>query len=313
MGYILLGHGGLDVHPAVLPPDMEIVALPRGTTLRFFADTGQQLSYGPMDLDGWDRLTAHLPALDCTRVTYNLTLEDAGDDAAIVLQNDPLLGGHELVRPGIGDIPGRIRLCAGTRTTCPTAPAQVARGMAHACDGIFGRPEFRGKELFWIACTSVFNADEAVLEAALDRMPKSVLLGTHPDHIPVLGASHLASVRQRNAANIARGEQASDHDYFIVGSTLFLGPDYGDGIRHYLTAVDDPHTSLYRVSALDDGTVVVGFWGIPPEWEDFVITAVGEFAPEARIEFYDSGSEESAESASGRSTSTSSASGDGLP
>jgi hypothetical protein len=43
MGHILLGHGALNVHPSVIKPEMEWVAVPAGTTIQFYADTGQGL------------------------------------------------------------------------------------------------------------------------------------------------------------------------------------------------------------------------------------------------------------------------------
>lgn len=156
MGYILLGHGGLDIEPLVTPADMEFVAIPEGTTLQFYADAGQGLLYGSRHLDIWDQLQTPWPALDSTRVTYNLALHHARELLPEDLWDDPQLRGHTLVRPGVDGAADPLRMCTGTAKSCPTEPRAVAAGETHTCDGVLAT--YHG-DLHWLACTFFARAD----------------------------------------------------------------------------------------------------------------------------------------------------------
>src|SRR6185295_19914221 len=101
MGYVLLGHGGLDVESGTMPDDMEWVAIPQGTTIQFYSDAGQTLVYGSQELDFFATLTKPWGALDSTNVTYNLTLHSAKELWGEELKNNPSFGGHTLIRAGV--------------------------------------------------------------------------------------------------------------------------------------------------------------------------------------------------------------------
>lgn len=193
MGYVFLGHGGLDVDPSVIPQDMEWVAVPQGTTIQFYGDTGQTLMYGSDDLDVWNQLTVHLDPVDSTRVTYNLALSSAKELWGEELKNSPDFAGHTLIRAGVDGVPDPILMCTGhsgkdpddptklSEGACPTDPRQVAAGAKHCCDGILGK--YTG-DLFWMACTVVVNAGPKEQEAvggALGSAPVDVVVGQDPD------------------------------------------------------------------------------------------------------------------------------------
>ncbi len=155
MGFILLGHGGLDVDPNVTARDMEFVAIPRGTVLRFFADSGQGVLFGSGSPALWEQLEPPWPALDASAVTYNLSLYSAQELWDEELRAWLPVAEHTLVRAGVAGVPDPLRMCTGTRATCPVDPTAVARGSEHTCDGVLGT--YAG-ELVWVACTSFERA-----------------------------------------------------------------------------------------------------------------------------------------------------------
>jgi hypothetical protein len=187
MGYVLLGHGGLDVESGTMPADMEWVAIPSGTTLQFYSDTGQTLAYASKQLDLFESMTQPWDALDSTKVTYNLTLHSAKELWPEELKNNPGFAGHTLIRAGV-DEPDPIRLCTGTRATCPTDPRQVASGATHTCSGILGK--YAG-EIHWLACT-VVSGDQTAVTAARGDAPPDALLGTDPDSIVAQALTYAA-------------------------------------------------------------------------------------------------------------------------
>jgi hypothetical protein len=177
----MLGHGALNVDPSVTSPEMEWVAVPTGTTIQFYADTGQGLWYGSAHLDVFSQLTAHLDPVDSAHVTYNLSLYSAKELWDEELKNNPDFGGHTLIRAGVDGVPDPVRMCTGTRATCPTDPRQVAAGATHKCEGILAK--YPG-EIFWLACTSLYKAKpetKKIAEAALDSGDTRVMLGQDPD------------------------------------------------------------------------------------------------------------------------------------
>jgi hypothetical protein len=195
MGYVFLGHGALNIDPSVTPQDMEWVAVPQGTTIQFYADTGQTLCYNHKELDAFSQLTRHLDPVDSTHVTYNLLLYSAKELWDEELKNSPNFGGHTLIRAGIDGVPDPTRMCTGTRDTCPTDPRQIASGATHNCDGILAK--FKG-EMHWLACTSITKAKDGKAEAlpedvnqavagARGDAPKNAILGQDPDTIATVG------------------------------------------------------------------------------------------------------------------------------
>jgi hypothetical protein len=193
MGYVFLGHGALDVDSSVIPQDMEWVAVPQGTTIQFYSDTGQTLMYGSSDLDVWNQLTRQLDPVDPSHVTYNLALSSAKELWAEELKNSPDFAGHTLIRAGVDGVPDPILMCTGhsgkdpddpTKLedgACPTDPRQVAAGAKHVCNGILGK--YSG-EMFWMACTEVVNAgpkEQAAVDTARGAAPKQVVVGQNPD------------------------------------------------------------------------------------------------------------------------------------
>jgi hypothetical protein len=274
MGYILLGHGGLDVDPKVTPKAMEFVAIPQGTTIQFYADAGQGLVYGSRQLDIWEQLQAPWPALDSSRVTYNLCLYSAQELWDDELKNNPQFGGHTLVRAGIGGVPDPVRMCTGTPATCPTDPRAVARGSTHGCDGILGT--YAG-DLYWLACTSFENASREVTDAALGGSSTDVVMGADPDWLP--DEATFTAVAEVNGANIKAASDDEQLDY-VVGGFLFL---VGDGHeRQYATYAEfqeDVVTgklTVHKGGVFSAGSLEVE--GVPPSKQGVVESAVTRFS-----------------------------------
>ena len=136
------------------------------------------------------KLDAPWPALDSTRVTYNLGLEALSAEEQ---EEIDVLGAdfpHTLVVIG-RDLPS-ARLCTGDSTTCPSDPRMVAGTVPgpreHGCDGLLAT--YKGKEVHWIACTGIagFGAEtQAAVDAARGDAPATVVHGEDPDD-PVANA-----------------------------------------------------------------------------------------------------------------------------
>jgi hypothetical protein len=248
MGYILLGHGGLDVDRKRLDPEMEFVAIPAGTTLQFYTDAGQGLVYGARHLDLWEQMQAPWPALDSTRVTYNLTLYSARELWDEELKNNPSFGGHTLVRAGVDGVPDPIRMCTGTRKTCPTDPRQIAGGWKHGCDGILGT--YAG-DLYWLACSVFENAD-------------------------------IASVNGDNVKAVDDGDELPCQ---VGGFVLLIGDGHDTEHSAYARFQEDQvagTVTVHKGGFTDPGSLE--FKGIPPSKEGVVESAVSRFSKkEARF------------------------------
>jgi hypothetical protein len=273
MGYILLGHGGLDVDPKVTSKEMEFVAIPRGTTLQFYADAGQGLVYGGGDLDIWEQLQAPWPALDSSRVTYNLCLYNAQELWDEELKNDPQFGGHTLIRAGVG-VPDPLRMCSGTKATCPTDPRDVARGAAHRCDGILGT--YTG-DLYWLACTSFLNADKRVTDPAMGAAATGVVLGSDPDWLPEdRDYDAIAEVNRRNIKS-TEDDEALD---FVCGGFVFLvgnGHDEAyDNYARYQKDTVEGKVTVHKGSGFNAGSLEVN--NVPPSKQGVVEAAVERFS-----------------------------------
>ncbi|RSS79389.1 hypothetical protein [Streptomyces sp. WAC06614] len=290
MGHILLGHGGLLVDPSVLRADMETVAIPRGTSIQFYADTGQLLGYGAEELALWERIRPWWAPLDSRHVTYNLVLESS-DTYEEDLRDDPWFGGHRLVRPGIGDVPDPVLLCAGTPDTCPTRPEQVAAGARHRCRGILGREDMVG-ELHWVACTAVVGSPhQAVVAAALHGRPARTMLGEHPDRALRMDECDLRAVAEVNGAVVHAAGDGESLEYLLGGSAFLISP--ADRCAHlraherYALCQEDVVDGVLTVRRASedwpDGVVEVT--DVPYDRQDLVQAALGELCPGAEIWF----------------------------
>jgi hypothetical protein len=195
MGYVIFGHGGLDL----TSQDMEWVAVPWETTIQFYSDAGQSLlQRSEAIVDVFTQMLQPWPPIDHTGVTYNLALEPfSAKQLEHLLKDNPDFGGHTLLVVG-RDIPtDKAWLCTGTKESCPTDPRDIAAGWTHGCDGILA--SYPG-ELHWLACTSLpddASADavrlltdargDAIADVALGQDPDDaaatarVLLATDPD------------------------------------------------------------------------------------------------------------------------------------
>ncbi|MFE5537952.1 hypothetical protein ACFQ78_19695 [Streptomyces sp. NPDC056519] len=234
MGYVLLGHGGLVVDPAVLAPTPEWVAIPRQTTIRFYSDIGQGLLIGTDQFDGWEALQTFGEPLDSGSVTYNMTLTSMWEAWEGLLRNGPRFGGHTLVMPGI-NAPDPVRMCAGTPGTCPVTPRQVLESDArHHCDGILGQCS---GDLYWVACTTIAGADPAVVEALLAGTKKNVALGRSPEWTP--NALHHHVVDEANRAVLEHAADGEVLGFVLGGSTLVIGSGHSrDCLAYAENAID---------------------------------------------------------------------------
>lgn len=201
MGIVIFGHGGLD---PIAAKDMEWVALPAGTTLQFYADAGQTLRTGPWTWQVYaNSLDAPWPALDSTRVSYNLAL-------------DPLSPNEQKEIAGLTDFPHTIfmvgrdapsaQLCDGDSTTCPSDPrmitGEVEGPKTHGCTGLLNR--FAGQELHWVACTAIEGFGQDAMDAvttARGDAPEEVFHGAAPD--TYLGQGEFI-LREHSAARLER-------------------------------------------------------------------------------------------------------------
>ncbi|MFE5540694.1 hypothetical protein ACFQ78_33835 [Streptomyces sp. NPDC056519] len=219
-------------------------------------------------------------------MTLDLPVGSAWGTWEDALENDPWLGGRELVRPGIGDIPHPIRLCTGAVDTCPTRPEQVAEGMIHECEGVFGRQRrFQGSEIFWLACTRIYrHPDRAVTDAALAGVPRSVVLGTHPDQMPVLTADDLRYIKDRNAAYVARADRSKAPSIHHLGAVFLIGANPNGNIYRYLVANTSQHGTVFVFDGAD-GAVVIGFSDVHTAWRDFVRATVADSSSGVRVAF----------------------------
>lgn len=265
MNYVLLGHGGLEVEPVTVPPDMEIVAIPQGTRVHFYSDAGQGLWYGQEELDVWEQLQTPWPPLDSRNVTYNLTLRNAPEAWDSLLENEPAFGGNTLVRPGFDGLPGSIPLCTGTRRTCPTDPRQVAAGARHTCDGVLGR---YGGDLYWVSCTSFDGAEQGLVDAVLAGRPTDVTLGDDPDWVPDESAHQ--AIAAVNGAHVSAAHEEAPLPFVAGGTVLLIGAGHASRHVNYAACHEDYYEGVvivFKESAFFPGGALVAQHVPPDEWE----------------------------------------------
>jgi hypothetical protein len=273
MGYIFLGHGWLDVQAGAVPAGMEILAIPKGTTIQFYADSGQGLVYGSGDLDLWEQLQAPWAPLDSTNVTYNFSLGNAAELWAAELQNNPSFGGHTLVRAGVDGVPDPILMCTGSPDTCPTDPRAVAAGATHTCDGILGT--YTG-DLYWLACTSFSGVSRDVATSALGGRSTDVAMGIDPDWLP--GESDFDAIASINRENVKATADQDSIDFVVGGWVMLIGDGHG-GYDDYASFQDDVVRGTLTVNK--GGTFSAGsldVTGVPPAKQGVVESAIARFS-----------------------------------
>ena len=153
MGVVLFGHGRLDTGTGPCRPKMEWVGVPQGTTIQFYADTGQLLKTGEDGLRKWGDLGAPWGAIDHTGVAPNYALM-YGPEFDYLL-NHPSFAGHTVVRAGNDGLTDPIFLCDGDPGgPCPQNPKDITAGKIHRCNGLLAK--YSG-DLYWLACSDVRN------------------------------------------------------------------------------------------------------------------------------------------------------------
>lgn len=183
MGFVILGHGGFS--PAA-GAKMETCALGEGTTLQYYADTGQSLVVTKKLLDDFSKMDQPWPAINSTGVTYNLSLEPlTSEQRARLVSDDQDWGGHTLLLVGT-NLDCEPQLCTGVPATCPKDPRMITGAVAgpteHNCDGILAK--YAGQDLHWIACTVTEGFDAAIqgaVETARGDGIGQSFLGENPD------------------------------------------------------------------------------------------------------------------------------------
>ncbi len=274
MGYIFLGHGALDVQSGTIPEGMEILAIPQGTTIQFYADSGQGLVYGSGDLDVWEQLQAPWPALDSSNVTYNLSLFSATELWANELKNNPSFGGHTLIRAGVDGVPDPILMCTGSVDTCPTDPRAVATGATHTCDGILGT--YSG-DLYWLACTSFSGVSKDLETAALGGRSTDVAMGANPDWVP--DDSDFDTIAAINRDNVKATADEDSIDFVVGGWVMLIGDGHAEGYVDYAYFQSDAARGQLTVNkggAFSAGSLDVT--GVPPAKQGVVESAVARFS-----------------------------------
>jgi len=280
MGYVFLGHGGLEVDAGLIPAGMEIVAIPAGTTIQFYADSGQGLVYGSEDLDIWEQLQAPWPALDSTRVTYNMALSSAKELWADELKNNPSFGGNTLIRAGVDGVPDPLLMCTGTPDTCPTDPRQVATGARHGCDGILGTYD---GDLYWLACTSFVGVSKDLETAALGGRSTDVVMGFDPDWVP--GEQDFDAIAEVNRANVKSTDDGNSIDFVVGGWVMLIGDGHQESYDQYASFQEDVVHGTLTVNKggmRSAGSLEVS--GVPPAKQGVVEAAIARFSDKT-VEF----------------------------
>ncbi|MEU9979308.1 hypothetical protein [Streptomyces sp. NPDC051014] len=288
MGYVLIGHGGMEVDPSRTSPDMGTVAIPQGTTIQFYSDSGQGVIFGPSQLDIWQQIQAPWPPLDSSHVTYNLVLSNAEENLASALMNSPQFGGNEVLLPG-RHLSDPIHLCSGTPETCPTKPEQVAQGMVHQCDGILGLLQ---GDLYWLACTSFIGVSaeaRPVVEAKLGDRVRNVLLGEDPD--ATVSEADRQQIDQFNQFAFADADPDDVLSYMLIGPVILIGSGHGISYQNRLLLAyrgDTFQGQMRVVKAGEDGDVPDWFdvYGVPQSKQALVRTAIRRISKSADVVFH---------------------------
>ncbi|MEU9256563.1 hypothetical protein AB0D66_32860 [Streptomyces sp. NPDC048270] len=274
--HVLVGHGDIPIHiPEPGAPDMNIVAIPEGTTIQFWSDSGQALDYNNHQLDVFHTFTPQIEPLDSRHVTYNLRLVAARELWGQEFQNNPQFGGREIIRPGFNGVPEEIYMCTGSPDSCPTRPADIQRGMKHTCDGILGQ---LSGDLHWLACTTFRGGDPEVTAARTNEVSRNVLLGEHPDWIPDMrDAERMA---EKNHTNIKNARNGATPEYVICEFGLLIGGGH-DLLHQTYVAGQGGRTHRGRVRIVKGSNFSAGklkFDSVPPELQEYVRISVRRFS-----------------------------------
>lgn len=257
MPYVLLGQGSFEIDPRVTPPGAETVMVPQATTLQCMtADQGLFLGPGAPGL--WEQLTSPWALLDCGAEVPNLALYrlDAVWEAAAQFD------GHTLVQPGIGNHPDPLLLCADTTGRCPSTREQVEEGLAHSCEGVFGR--LHGEEVYWISASAAFAwGGEPVVgylppvgaEAGAERSPvfaEGSLQAFAEDTLGAFLASDRAALAEANGGVLRAAVPGRVVPCVISGTAFAIGA----AVEHSVFSPDpeDQTPCLLSVIANDDRT-----------------------------------------------------------
>lgn len=220
MGYVILGHGSIDVSDGSLTapykPGMGIVAIPPDTTLQCYSDAGQMLVTSDGLVNLWPQLTAPWPPMNSDNVTYNLSLGAFNEIESLneVIRWGSLdTNGHELLVTGISDLlQDNDLMCTGEVGQCPTDPRLK---LPHTCDGILKR--FEGYDLHWIACTDFalpgreeandkgYDLDSVREVIAAARSAPMAVWGANPDDLVASAKTYIEGL---SPGDIETGEQA---------------------------------------------------------------------------------------------------------
>ncbi|MFF4935071.1 hypothetical protein ACFY2H_40440 [Streptomyces griseofuscus] len=285
MGYVLMGHGGMEIDRYHTSPDMETVAIPQGTRIQFYADAGQMIGYCSQQLDIWERLQAPWPPLDSSHVTYNLVLSNAEEKLADNLMNNPQFGGNEILLPG-RNCPDPVHLCNGTPETCPTKPEQVAEGMTHHCDGILG---ILYGDLYWLACTSfsgITAETRPAVEATMGDRVRSVLLGENPD--AAVSEAELHYIEQMNLTSLSYIDSEEVLPYVLAGPVILIGIGHGPFLEERLLwdySGDTFHGQM-RVLKGDGYPDWFDIYGVPQHKQGIVQAAIRRISMGADVVFH---------------------------
>ncbi|MEU9979263.1 hypothetical protein [Streptomyces sp. NPDC051014] len=295
MGYVLIGHGGMEVDPSCTSPEMATVAIPRGTTIQFYSDSGQVLSFGPTGpdifgptgLDIWQQLQAPWPPLDSSHVTYNLTLSNSEETLAYAFRNNPQFGNNEVLLPG-RNFPDPIHLCNGTPETCPTNPEQVAQGMLHECNGVLGLLQ---GDLYWLACTSFIGLSaeaQPLVEAKLGDRVRGIRLGEDPDASATVSEDERKQIERFNQMAFDYSYDKDSLSCTLIGPAVLIGPGHGIPYQNRLRIAYHGDVSEGQIQFSKggaDGPDWFDVYGVPRHKEDLVRAAIRRFSKGADVQF----------------------------
>ncbi|MBK3588893.1 hypothetical protein JHN49_36535 [Streptomyces sp. MBT57] len=257
---------------------MEIVAIPAGTTLQFYADSGQDLAYGEAQLARWQQLMPQWEPLRAGNVTYNFCLAPlAPHDVPSAAQHGEWFPGHQFITPGDLGAGGKVLLCNGSVETCPTDPRQVVEeGAVHQCTGLLGT--YTG-DLFWLACSSFVGADAVIDNAVTADVSRSVTLGHNADWTP--GRADQRLLTAKNRSNLKQAPDGTDLRYRVGGTVLLIGNGHEPALMTYAESQSDTFggwVTLTKARNKKNDRGTLSFSDMPPQKHALVEWSVAQFS-----------------------------------